>query len=330
MATPHIAGAVALCLDEGGRRGPCADLSTPQIVDKLRSDAASRAAAVQGSGFVGDPGAPISGRYFGHLAWAGASTDVDSPKIAFTSPADGQFGITPATGVAVAFDEPMDRAATEAAFSLVRSSDGARVSGTFSWSGDAMIFRPASPLASGTWYSARVSAAARDVSGNPLDPERAWSFRTLARVTAFPAAAVVETGALRAGTAGSLAADDNRYFQVNSTTAGTRVSSWYGRVGRVSNALRSLRITLKGKSSASCTQALAIWRWTTRSWVTLASRSLGGTEAPLERSLTGGRLADYVSNSSGNGELRVRARCTRASSSFVTSGDLLRVIYERP
>lgn len=140
---------------------------------------------------------------------------------------------------------------------------------------------------------------------------------------------MVEAGSRRAGTAGRLAADDNRYFQVNSTKARTRVSSWYGRFGGISNGLRSLRVTLKGKSSASCRQTLAVWRSSTRSWVTLDSRSLGRREVRIDRSVPG-RLADYVSGGSGNGEVRVRARCTRGSSSFITSGDLLRVVYTRP
>ena len=68
MASPHVTGAVALCLAEGGEAGPCAGLAPAAIVAAMRSTAAGREA---GYGFGGDPFRPVSGRYFGYLAWAG-------------------------------------------------------------------------------------------------------------------------------------------------------------------------------------------------------------------------------------------------------------------
>lgn len=44
----------------------------------------------------------------------------------------------------------------------------------------------------------------------------------------------------------------------------------------------------------------------------------------------GGTLADYVSGSSGDGELRVRVRCTLTSGSFFSSGDLMKIVYDKP
>ena len=61
MASPHIAGLVARCIDAGS----CAGLTPAQIIAKLRSDAASRPAA---DGFLGDPHRPIDGKYYGDLA----------------------------------------------------------------------------------------------------------------------------------------------------------------------------------------------------------------------------------------------------------------------
>ena len=71
MATPHVTGAVALCLGQGGAPGPCTGLTPAQIVQKMRSDAASHASADTASGFVGDPAHPVIGRYYGNLVWAG-------------------------------------------------------------------------------------------------------------------------------------------------------------------------------------------------------------------------------------------------------------------
>ena len=60
MASPHVAGLVARCIDAG----PCAGLAPAQIIAKLRDDAAARPA---GSGFFGDPNQPVESRVYGHL-----------------------------------------------------------------------------------------------------------------------------------------------------------------------------------------------------------------------------------------------------------------------
>jgi subtilisin len=64
MATPHVTGAVALCIDEAGTPGPCADETPAQVITTMQS-AAARASAL-GEGFLGDPLAPV-GRYYGYL-----------------------------------------------------------------------------------------------------------------------------------------------------------------------------------------------------------------------------------------------------------------------
>jgi subtilisin family serine protease len=61
MASPHVAGLVARCIDAG----PCAGMSPAQIIAKLRADAAARPAD---QGFLGDTHQPIDGKYYGNLA----------------------------------------------------------------------------------------------------------------------------------------------------------------------------------------------------------------------------------------------------------------------
>ena len=70
QAAPHVAGAVALCLDDGGIAGPCAGLAPAQIVQRLRADAA--AAATTANGFAGDPLRPVTGRFYGYVVPAAA------------------------------------------------------------------------------------------------------------------------------------------------------------------------------------------------------------------------------------------------------------------
>ena len=67
MASPHVAGTVALCIASG----PCAGLTPPQIVQKIVADAAAYNQANPGYGFLGDPLEPITGKYYGYLIRAG-------------------------------------------------------------------------------------------------------------------------------------------------------------------------------------------------------------------------------------------------------------------
>jgi subtilisin family serine protease len=69
MATPHVTGAVALCI----ATSRCAGFTPAQIVQKVRADAAARPVSY---GFVGDPFRPIAPggttRFYGHLLYAAA------------------------------------------------------------------------------------------------------------------------------------------------------------------------------------------------------------------------------------------------------------------
>lgn len=60
MASPHVAGAVALCIASGG----CANMTPKQIMDKLRNDAAGQPTTY---GFQDDPNSPNGSRYYGFL-----------------------------------------------------------------------------------------------------------------------------------------------------------------------------------------------------------------------------------------------------------------------
>jgi uncharacterized repeat protein (TIGR01451 family) len=83
MASPHVAGAVALCFGEKGAAGPCTGLTPAQVIAKMRTIAAAYAGSNPSSGFLGDPGHPV-GAYYGFLAWAGA-TDTVAPVITSVS-----------------------------------------------------------------------------------------------------------------------------------------------------------------------------------------------------------------------------------------------------
>ena len=81
MASPHVAGATALCIGEAGAAGPCATLTPAQIIVKMRQDAQAATTSANGFGFTGDPLEPITGRYYGYMTPAamGATTTEPTP-----------------------------------------------------------------------------------------------------------------------------------------------------------------------------------------------------------------------------------------------------------
>ncbi len=93
MATPHVAGAVALCIGEAGVPGPCADMTPGQILQRMRADAEAFRAAQPGSGFTGDPSAPLAnGNFYGYLV----SPVANGPATAITAaPPDTTSDSTP-------------------------------------------------------------------------------------------------------------------------------------------------------------------------------------------------------------------------------------------
>ena len=149
------------------------------------------------------------------------------------------------------------------------------------------------------------------------------------QVRRSPAQVTVLEGTRRSGGAGRLAADDNSYFEVNSTTTGTRRASWYGSFPAVDNALDDLRIRYKGKNSAACLQTVAVFRWTDSSWVPVSVRSVGTAEVLIANLVPNGAAEDYVSGAAGPGQVRVRVSCT-SGSAFRTSADQLRIAYALP
>ena len=85
MASPHVAGAVALCINEAGAAGACATLAPSQIVQRMRTVAASHATKEPCDGFAGDPQHARGGAYFGYLGWVSV-TGTDASGVARCDP----------------------------------------------------------------------------------------------------------------------------------------------------------------------------------------------------------------------------------------------------
>jgi subtilisin len=84
MASPHVAGAAALCLGEAGGTGPCTGKTPAQIIEHLRADADGHTRANSAYGFAGDPLRPNAwGDYFGFLVRA--APDTTAPETTISS-----------------------------------------------------------------------------------------------------------------------------------------------------------------------------------------------------------------------------------------------------
>ncbi len=68
MASPHVAGLVALCLASGRCSGTPAE-----IIQQVRIAASAQSTLVPSYGFAGDPNSPVAGENFGYLAYAAGS-----------------------------------------------------------------------------------------------------------------------------------------------------------------------------------------------------------------------------------------------------------------
>jgi large repetitive protein len=182
-----------------------------------------------------------------------------------------------------------------------------------------------SGLSAGVTYYYRVTsrnAAALSAASTTA------SFATRTVVTQAPASATVTTGSLRAGSAGNLATNNGSYYQVNSSTSGTRTSAWYGAFTGVSRSLANLRVNYSGMQSRSVAQNIEIFRWSDSTWVLLNTATVGTTELAVNNLLPSGAAVNYVSTA---GEVRVRVRSVAGtSSSFYTVADVLQIVFDRP
>jgi hypothetical protein len=134
----------------------------------------------------------------------------------------------------------------------------------------------------------------------------------------------VYSGTIRSGSYASLAAQDNVSFQLNSASGAT---AWYGRIYSVPNTVSKLSVTYAGSESATCSQTVSIWNWTSGYWLRLDARSVGTTAATITVT-PAGTLASYVSGTTGSGDVAVLVQCARTDATpFVTSADLLNVVY---
>ena len=119
----------------------------------------------------------------------------------------------------------------------------------------------------------------------------------------------------------SLASKDANRLQISAFSSR---AIWYGSMLGVPANAAQLKIAYSGLNSASCTQTISIYNWTTARWVTLDTRTVGTTEIDVTGLVPPGSQSDYIK--AGTGEVRVQIQST-FSGAFTTSGDLLALSY---
>jgi uncharacterized repeat protein (TIGR01451 family) len=245
-------------------------------------------------------------------------------------------GPSSASGVSVADSIPGGTSYVSASASQGSCSGSATVNcslGSLASGGTATVTLVVRPSSAGTLSnSASVSSSTADpTSGN----NQASSSTTVnatspppppppsSTVTAYPDSATMLTGAVRAGDFTRLSANDNSYYQLNSAGGAASFSAHFG---GVPNSLLSLRVTHAGAASPICNQTLSIWNTTSGTWRTVDSRWVGASEI-LINAAAGGTLADYVTGTTGTGDVNIRLQCS-GPLAFYTSSDLLAIVYD--
>jgi hypothetical protein len=142
----------------------------------------------------------------------------------------------------------------------------------------------------------------------------------------FPTAVTIVSGSNPSGSATNLSGIDGAFYSLRSPFLGG--PSWYGTFGVASNA-SDFKVTYNGSSSRTCTLSLAIYRWTTGTWVAAGSSVPVGTSAVTLANASPSATIPPADFRSAAGQVRVRASCSGGFSftSFTLSSDLLQLSY---
>jgi hypothetical protein len=101
--------------------------------------------------------------------------DSEPPSIVSVTPEDNKKEVPVNTSITVTFSEEMNKNSAKSAFSV-----SPKVTGSFSWNGVAMTFKPSTNLTNGTKYTINVTTAAKDLAGNGLVAPHTSSFTSYA------------------------------------------------------------------------------------------------------------------------------------------------------
>ncbi len=141
--------------------------------------------------------------------------------------------------------------------------------------------------------------------------------------TYYPSSVTMLTGTVGGGSYASLGADDGGYLQVNGGKVGKKFATdWYGRMV-VAETPISLTVDYNGHYSASGTQTLYLYNFSTSAWSQIDAATVGTSD--VTRTCVISSPAAFVS---ATGEIRARVYRGSASRTYNCYGDLLSVTIE--
>jgi hypothetical protein len=110
-------------------------------------------------------------------------TEIDGvcPVVSSTSPITGTINVALDKTITADFNEEMNASTFDAASFTLQGT--AAVAGTVSFSGTTASFKPTSPLAANTTYTAKIKTSVKDLTGNALQEDYVWTFSTGSTVT---------------------------------------------------------------------------------------------------------------------------------------------------
>lgn len=190
-----------------------------------------------------------------------------TPTVTSTSPIDGATGAPRNTTLSATFNK--DILATSVDTSSFSLSDSAALSGTVSFNGDTNVasFTPDRPLDLLTTYTATLTTAITDLSGNSLAGNYSWSFTSADGD--WGSASLIETNSAGTAISPQISVDNSgNGLVVWSQYDGTRYNIWANRYDATSGWGTPELIETNDAGSASAPQiavnnsgnALAVWQ----------------------------------------------------------------------
>src|SRR5688572_12347796 len=116
---------------------------------------------------------------FGSSFTTAAASDTTAPTVSSTIPADAATDVAINQSLSTTFSEAMD-SSTINATTFTLNQGATPVAGTVTYIGTTATFAPASALAINTTYTATITTGVKDLAGNALASNSAWSFTTAA------------------------------------------------------------------------------------------------------------------------------------------------------
>ncbi|MGC2671529.1 MAG: Ig-like domain-containing protein [Candidatus Acidiferrum sp.] len=110
----------------------------------------------------------------------GPQLNASDPFVISTDPASAAISVPLNQRIAATFNTPMNPSTISAVgtFTVAVAAGGAAVTGTVSYAGSTAVFTPTSNLIASTTYTATITTAAKDLTGDPMAANFTWNFAT--------------------------------------------------------------------------------------------------------------------------------------------------------